>query len=310
MIGSHKKLMEKADLQLSELTTDGGALVPGQAQRFIRTLINESVLLKMVRVAPMRQNKEELPKTRFTTNVLQPGQPGVALAVGERSKLALSKVELSTELLKAEVRLQREQLEDNIERSRFLNTVMELMKEQVSLDLESLVIKGDTASGATPLLRVLDGILKQSTSNATPVAGSTSTTTWNTMFKAMPVNFLRRKPTMKFLTSIDSETDYRLSFGQRETDRGDGRIEDDTPIRFRGIPILGIPEWPEDYGGANTTAPILTDPKNIVLGIQRNITMESDKDISSGELIIVMHMRVDVKFEEETATVKGTGVTV
>ena len=55
---------------------------------------------------------------------------------------------------------------------------------------------------------------------------------------------------------------------------------------------------------------VLFDPKNINVGIWRNIRLETDKDISEGVLIIVATMRFDVKYAEETASVKGINVKV
>ena len=55
---------------------------------------------------------------------------------------------------------------------------------------------------------------------------------------------------------------------------------------------------------------LLTDPKNINVGIWRKVTMETDKDISAGVLVIVATLRFDTKYAEERAVVKSTGITV
>lgn len=55
---------------------------------------------------------------------------------------------------------------------------------------------------------------------------------------------------------------------------------------------------------------VLTDPKNINIGIWRNIRVETDKLISEGVLIIVATLRFDVRFAEETAVVKALNIRV
>jgi hypothetical protein len=47
----------------------------------------------------------------------------------------------------------------------------------------------------------------------------------------------------------------------------------------------------------------LSYPKNIIWGIQRDIMIETDKDIRRRVLIIVLTMRCDVKIEEPQACV-------
>jgi len=116
---------------------------------------------------------------------------------------------------------------------------------------------------------------------------------------------------MKFFTSVDSEIDYRDFLADRATVVGDKFLEQDASITYSGIPIEDVPLFPEDLGGgSDRTNTILTDPKNINVGIWRNVTIETDKLISEGVMIIVATLRFDVKFAEETAAVKGIEVLV
>jgi len=72
-----------------------------------------------------------------------------------------------------------------------------------------------------------------------------------------------------------------------------------------------VPLFPENLGVArNTTAIVLTDPKNINVGIWRNIRIEVDKIVTDGVLVIVATLRLDVKYAEETATVKAVNLRV
>ena len=52
-ITDNRTLIEKADLALSDLTT-AGALQEAQAQKFIRLLIKESVVMSAATVKPMK----------------------------------------------------------------------------------------------------------------------------------------------------------------------------------------------------------------------------------------------------------------
>lgn len=309
----NKTLLAKADLALSDLTTSGGLLEPAQAQRFIQIMIQESVLLQQVLMVPMRSHKQLLENIRFASRILRPGAEATALPVADRAKPDLGKVELDAKLFKAEVRLNNEVLEDSIERGELRNTIMTTMGEAISRDWEEVIIQGDTAGGfaANDPRSVLDGILKQATSNVVVATTALTKSVLRDMVKAMPNEFLRNRNLLRFWTGLDAEVDYRDSISDRATPGGDDYLLRDLPAPFAGIPVGAVSLFPENLGGGNNeTNVILTDPKNVAVGIWRQIRIETDKDISAGVMIIVVTMRGDVKYVFEPAVVKATGVTV
>lgn len=306
----NKTILEKADMALSDLTT-GGLLVPEQAKKFIRILIDEAKLMKMSTVTPMKSHTLELNKIKFGTRVLRAGSENVALPEADRSKPNTSKVTLVAKLFKGQVNMSYELLEDNIEQETLKSTIMQLMGEAIARDLDEVLVRGDTAS-TDPFLAQFDGVLKGATTNIVN-AGTTPITKsiLRDMLKAMPSPYLRNKASLKYLTSVDAEIDYRDSLSNRMTVTGDKALDGLTPVGYSGIPVIDIPLFPENLGvGTNETNILLTDPKNVDVGIWRNIQIETDKDIQAGKVIIVVTMRVDMKYIEEPAVVKTIGVQV
>lgn len=309
-VTDNRSLLAKADLTLADLTTDGGLLAPAQAKKFMRILINESVVMNQATVVPMKSHKQEINKIRFAGRVLRAGQEAKALTAAERAKPDLTQTELDAQLFKAEVRLDNEVLEDSIEGGSLRQTIMTLMGEAISRDMDEIIVQGDTASADTFLAK-FDGILKQATSNVVNHGGArTNKTLWKNMLKAMPSEFLRNKRAMRFLTSIDSELDYRDFIADRGTVLGDKFLEQEAPINYSGIPVIDVPLFPENLGAGDKTNAVLTDPKNINVGIWRQIRIETDKLVSEGVLIIVATLRFDMKYAEETAVVKATEILV
>lgn len=306
----NKSLIEKADLALADLTS-GGELLPAQAKNFIRLLIKESTIMKQAMVRPMGSKKQRIDKIRFGSRILRAGQEATALSRNDRAKPDLSQVELDAKLFKAEVHLDDEVLEDNIEQGNLRQTVMELMGEAVARDMEEVLVSGDTAS-ADPFLAQFDGIIKAASSNVVAAGGVTLTkSVLKAMIKSMPQEYIRNKKRLRFFTSIDAETDYRDTLSERATTVGDKYLSDDAPVVYSGIPLADVPMFPENLGGgSDETVALLTDPKNMVVGIWRKIRIETDRDISAGVLKIVATMRFDFKYVEETAVVKATGITV
>ena len=217
----NRTVLEKADLALADLTAGGGLLQPAQAQKFIRILIDESVILKQGTVVPMKSPKQLIEKIRFAGRILRAGTESAALPSGDRTKPDLSQVELDAQLFKAEVRLNNEVLEDSIERGQLRQTIMQLMAEAISRDIDEVIIRGDTTS-PDPFLAKLNGILKQSTSNIVDAQlQTTNKGILRDMLKSMPSAFLRNKREMRFFTSVDSEIDYRDSLADRRHGRPD-----------------------------------------------------------------------------------------
>lgn len=307
----NRTVLEKADLALADLTTGGGLLQPAQAQKFIRILIDESVILKQGTVVPMKSPKQLIEKIRFGGRILRAGAEAAALPAADRAKPDLSQVELDAQLFKAEVRLNNEVLEDSIERGQLRQTIMQLMAEAISRDIDEVIIRGDTAS-PDPFLAKLNGILKQTTSNVVDAQGQTlNKGVLRDMLKSMPSAFLRNKREMRFFTSVDAVIDYRDSLADRATVVGDKALQEDTDVTYSGVPVMEVPLFPETLGvGGDLTNAVLTDPKNVNIGIWRNIRVETDKLVSEGVLIIVATLRFDVRFAEETAVVKAVNIKV
>ncbi len=310
-ITDNRSILEKADLALANLISDGGYLQPAQAAKFMRILIKQSKLMGMSTVVPMKSPKQLIEKIRFANRVLQAGTEGQALAEAERSKPDFSKVELDAKLFKAEARMTNETLEDSIERGELRQTIMQILADAISRDMEDIMLNSDTAS-ATPVYAQFDGLLKAATSN---VVDATDTklnkTLFRDMLKAMPSEFLRNKAAMRFLTSTDAEIDYRDTLADRVGQLGDKFLEQEAAVAYSGVPVLDLQLMPENVGtGNHCTNVLFTDPKNVNVGVWRQIRIETDKLVREGVLLIVATLRFDVKYAHEPAVVKANNVNV
>jgi HK97 family phage major capsid protein len=305
----NQQLMEKADFAVSDLITDGGYLVPEQATAFIVNLIKQSVVMSMIDVRGLRSYSQLIDKIGINGRVLRPGVSGAALPAGDRVKPTTDQTTLNTNLLKGEIRLNDETLEDNIEGGNFKQTVMDLMAEHVSLDMEDLLVNGDTLS-ADVLLGLQDGMLKLANAHLVD-AGNVfiSKTHFKDAIKAMPSQYNRNKAAHVLMTSEDCETDFRDYLADRATGLGDQSLMSDQPLRPYNRPIIPVPVFPDNIGtGSHCTAVLLTDPKNARWGIWRRVRIETDRDITTGEWIMVVTVRAGFQWRERDAVVKIVNV--
>ena len=307
-MSDNRTIIQKADTLLSSLTS-GGLLLPKQADKFIEVATLNSVLLEQMQRENMKSPKEERDKILFEGRVLRPGSETVALPLASRVRPTTSKVELDAKLFKAEIRISTEALEDNIEGEGFENRLRDLIAKAVARDLEDLAINGDTAS-TDSLLASIDGFRKQATTNVVLGGGATlSPAILKDVVRTMPVQYIRDRKPLRFLTAYTSALDYQSALASRGTLVGDKALTEQTDIAYAGIPVVPVPLFPTNLGnGQNETELLFCDPGNMIFGVWRNIRFETDKDISGGSLIVVVTMRVDFRYAHEPAVVKATGI--
>lgn len=305
---TNREILEKADLAVSNLETDGGYLNPMQANQFIRDMINQPTLLGQVRVVPMNAPTMEINKIGFADRILKAApDAGTALGASDRSKPTTDKVELTTKEVIAEVHIPYDVLEDNIERGTLEDTIMDLIAERASLDLEELIILGDTGSGDA-FLALFDGVLEMATSHVVDytdgVEASVDRGLFKNMLKAMPNPYLRNRSAMRFYVSPHAEIEYADSLASRATSMGDAKnVADYAGNMCFGVPVAAAALMSNDKA-------IFTYPKNIIFGVQRQIMIETDRDIRARVLVVVLTMRLAIQLEEEDAVVKALGIDV
>ena len=183
-------------------------------------------------------------------------------------------------------------------------TIIDLIAERAALDMEELALLGDTAytSGNADdqaYLSQLNGWLKNGADNGN-VADAEEETISKGVFKrglkTMPSQYLRNKAALSHFVSVNNETEYRDTLADRGTALGDSMTQGSGPVYAFGSQVLPAALMPESKG-------LFTDPLNLIFGIQRQVSMEFDKDITSRVYIIVLTCRIDFQIEEAEALV-------
>lgn len=301
--------VRRADLALADLTAGGGVLDTMHQDSFFQRIIDQPTLFREARTFQMTAPDMKIPKIGFGTRVLRvapntgtggwqdDGTNTRHLLLADRIKPDFGLVQMQTSEFMAEIHLHDDLLEDNLERDALINTILNLLAERVALDLEELVITGDTGSGDTYLAEQ-DGILKLLTSNVVDgLSAPIAIGIFNSMKKGMPTRFRRNQAALRYYFSMDQEADYRVAVAGRGTDLGDAILTGNRPLPVLGVPLRGIALMPE----ANA---VLINPQNILFGFQRNVRIERERDIRARSWIIVITMRVAIQLEEEEAGVK------
>lgn len=305
-------VVQRADLALADLVSNGGVLDPMRQDQFFRKIIDEPTLFREARTVQMNAPEMKIPKIGFGSRVLRvaPTNGGASganddgsndrhLPAADRVRPDYGQVQMSTTEYIAEIHITDDLLEDNIEREQMAETIISLLAERVALDLEELLIQGDPALvGGDTYLGSKSGVLKLCTSNVVDAEGSpVGINVFNNMKKSLPTRYRRNLNALRFYTSMDVESDYRVQVASRGTDLGDAILTGSAPLPVLGVPLRGIALMPNTNG-------LLINPQNILFGLQRNVRIERERDIRARAWVIVVTMRIAMELEEEEAAVK------
>lgn len=314
---TQKEILEKAMLTIELLGSAGGVLNPEQADRFIQDVQDQPTLLNEIRVVPMNSPQRIIESIGFGARILKPAPAaGTALGSADRSAPATGQIKLVTDEVIAEVNIPYDVLEDNIERGGLEDTIMGMITSRVSLDLDELLVLGDDGSSDT-YLKLFNGIIQMATENdpvfkgtggqahhTVGVGGAGSAMGKHVFKKAMlemPNKYLRNRAAMRYYVSPNNELEYRDTVADRQTGLGDQIVQRWAPLTPFGVPLV-----PATFVPDNTC--VLVDPLNIIMGIQRDILIETDRIIRERVIVIVVTLRIAINCETRDALVTITGI--
>ena len=286
----------------ADLST-GGLLNPEQADRFIQKLFDYAIMTQDFRKVTMTSPKRRIEKLNFANRIaVAPGAEGVDPASGDIKKPTTEKVELSTVEVDAYVDLAFTTVEDNIERGNLENTIVDMVARRLQTDLEELYLKGDTGSGDT-YLALLNGWLKQSTSNVVDVSSATFSEdgVFGAMLDSLPQRFFRNPNEWRLYTSTKNVRKVRRERAARQTIGGDFWLTGSPPLTYEDVAIVGVPLMADSKC-------LLIHPDNVLIGIQRDITFDNFRNGRKRIWQMTWTMRVDTKYEEETAVVSAINI--
>lgn len=313
---SNTDLLRKATLALSDFGGAGEApLTYEQVNEFLRLAITPQVMLPDVRTVMSNANKWEESKLDFGARIMHVGTEATRLVDGDRIKPTTGVTTISTVLIRGEVPVSDEVMEDQVERAGFGDTLMAMIAEGAGRDVEELLIQGDTLSGDT-YLALLDGWLKRArtdtganTYNAA-ADGQDYQTIFRKLITSLPDRYKRDTPNIRFYVPKRLEEKYRDILAQRGTSMGDLVLTGVGDLRYQGILITGVPLFPITSGTPDTSYILLSHRLNLYAGYKREIKLETWRDPREGATSFVVTARVDSRIANVAATAIATSVDV
>lgn len=142
---------------------------------------------------------------------------------------------------------------------------------------------------------------------------------FSAMLRDLPTKYLKKftLQELRFYIAPKVEAVYIAALSARATTLGDQAILGNQAMTYGRVPIVSAPSIPltmEATSGAITkdnfdadngtySFGIYTPPKNLAVGMQRNIRIELQRDAINGQTYIVYTIRFDAKVEDVAAVV-------
>lgn len=294
---------------------NGGRLNVEQSNRFIDMVVDQPTILNELRVVRMNSPQRKIEEIGFGQRVLVPATEGTDPGESNYKAPTTRTITLTVTEMMAVIKITDDTLENNIEGDSLEAHTMRLLSERTSLDLEDIIVNGDTTSADT-FLAQFNGLRAQITTHTVDAAGATITKDhFKQALKAVPNKFIRDRRSWRFYTHYDVETEWVDVFGARQTARGDSSLADGTippayGVPVRGIAMLGDREETHSSEMVDVSDAIFINPQNIIFGIQRDIRVEPERRPRERSTYFVLTLKVDMKLENEEASCKIESIQV
>jgi hypothetical protein len=250
----------------------GGQLSAEQAEKFLTTVIDQSEILGKIQTYKMKASTRNIDTISIAGRQSRPVVEGSNPA--STATVTIPRRTLVTKPMMLPVDLSYQTIEENIENGNLENVLLDLVTKAVANDVVDLLFNGDEGS-ADAFLQMNDGVVDIAIADA--LAHEVNTTgladekaIMKAMLQAMPNKYKGDKSSLAYFVSSTFEENYRMLLGERATSMGDAYLTENRRAYYQGIEVYPVPFAP-------TTKPILTQWKNLAVGIGREISREVER---------------------------------
>lgn len=295
---------------IADITSGGGEMQDEKADKFIQVMQDSTPFMQAIRLVPMKSKKKTLPRISFPGPILV-GGPGEETEVADvdQQDAGFDDVVLDTVILKGKTSLSDEAIEDNIEEENLETVLMEGFAKRCGIDTEHLSLNGDVLLTGDKLLKMTDGFFKRATAHVVNAAGSAITSAlWSQAHRSIPLRHRQAaQGQYRWFTSDHTAQAWKDQLSTRATALGDRLVvSDEIPSATGGTvtPVANI----IPVGSPLRNRAILTAPKNLIVGIWKQLKIEPYRDAPKGRWVFFFRMRLGFAIEEPDAVAVITGL--
>ena len=292
-----------------------------EADRLIDLIVDQSKTWQMASVVRMATSEKVVRFIDLTQGIVRPRECGTE---HDTASITATACTLNVVDLVVQFPICDDVLDFNIEGPELEAHILEMTAKVMANELELLAWMGNTdGSYSTPLLysgtiALFDGWYKQlqdghvvNALDATDTSGrALHVCKFNDLMRALPTKWRTDKGSLRYFMPDDMHLDWQAIVAGRQTPMGDQALMGGATDKFGNTPIVPVPLLPTDLstcsGGsvspANGAFMVLTDPANLVLGIQKNITYEREREARKARTWHIWNIRFDAQICVPDAT--------
>jgi len=290
------------------------------ADHFINLVVDESELLKLVRVHRTDAPSGDLTKLNVTTYVTEAATENTDS--GNTRRPSDTVVTFNTVKTRSALNVTGEWTEDNVGGQGGKAEALRAFYSAIANDMETLAIEGDSSNAGTTdydrLVGANDGfhVLTTAAAGAHVVNAGATQASYKLMsevLRGMPTKWKRNKTDLKWIMSWGAAQSLTDEYATRSTLFGDQIRHDGILGTVLGIPVQVVPLIPEDLtltgtNGTTGTFIWLCNPQSMIFVIQRDFKAEWERVPRADRDELTIHMRSDFIVEETDAIAKAINV--
>jgi hypothetical protein len=280
---------KKADVEIAQFAA-GGELVREQVRDYFLVAIAGQAMMEKVRNVIMPRDQVEYPIMKpFGEDVWHPVAEYQSLAEGQRVRPTFDQTIFTAKEIMCEVRYPKHALQVQVEEGRFKDTLLTYLGLHTKGGWENLIIQGDTAAGATPFLRMFNGMIAGVTSYSFDALGATlGSSLLRTARFTRPVQYrVEDKQNLGVFCTEETQDGYDEELRNRNTEQSDARlINGESYPAFKNRPVIDVPRWPSAGGQCDA---LDCNPGRFVFGLREAIGVETEWDPRQRSLSVIMN---------------------
>lgn len=304
-----QEMSQKVSLAVSDLSQNGGYLLPEQAGAFIQKILDSSTFLQEVNYVELKTPQETYyPKIGLGSTILRADNDNNVLADADKVKMTNSQFLIKPFDFKAQVEIPYKTIRDNIEQEKLTEIILGYVSKGVRLDMEKLIVHGNPAANAVPsiisdmplnIVQSQKGLL--SYANGAHVVDAQnneiSREILSAAIKAMPDKYMALQNS-KFYMNRALEEDFRLASWDKVTV---APLVDQGKMSYSGVGVSTATFLPKD-------TILMLNPKLFYMGVYSQMSLKYFDDTQRGMHIFTMRLSFGFGFEEQDAVVKVVNV--
>ncbi|MEL7669359.1 hypothetical protein [Methanobacterium sp.] len=326
-------MMSNGSFKIVDVATLGDGILPVEKLgQFIRVVRENSPVLGEASYKKINGSSLAISRVDMANGILTPGRDasGAKRAVpdADQASADVHTNSLVPKELIAELIIDYDTLDFNLEQDAFETTLMELFGSAAHEDLEryfwfadSSITWGAESTKAQKLLSINDGWLKTAGNKiyGLPTDGQTNNDfdpnpeqdmwpipLFKALYNAVPNKYIagkQKRQNFRLYVTSEVEEAYSDIVAARPTLAGDNALLGKDVLTWKSIPVVDIASFEDEtYTDLVGTPAVLTKPANMYWGTKRDIMVENQKIIKMRQLDNVLSMSGDCTYEDENAT--------